>query len=129
MTSEQIGINEARPILGDLITRVQQGADVVLTRNGNPAARLIRYQEEAMLMPVEEETVKVTELRPGDKIIDDGDELFVTGEPTRRYGKWIVPLAETRDAEATPFEFTEGHRVTRVLVDAPAVERMPGSHL
>jgi prevent-host-death family protein len=48
MSSENIGIEKARKRLGDLVTAVQQGADVVLTRNGKPAARLTRYQEDIM---------------------------------------------------------------------------------
>jgi prevent-host-death family protein len=43
-----IGINEARPILGDLATAVEQGATVILTRRGRPVARLTRYQETTM---------------------------------------------------------------------------------
>lgn len=46
MTTQNIGIEDARKRLGDLVTAVQQGADIVLTRNGKPAARLIRYVEE-----------------------------------------------------------------------------------
>ncbi|GIF08644.1 type II toxin-antitoxin system Phd/YefM family antitoxin [Actinoplanes siamensis] len=48
MNRKYIGIKEARPLLGDLVTAVQQGADIVLTRNGKPAARLVRYQEAPM---------------------------------------------------------------------------------
>jgi len=46
MSSQYIGIETARKALGDLVTAVQQGADIVLTRNGHPAARLIRFQED-----------------------------------------------------------------------------------
>ena len=48
MTSEYIGIEEARKTLGDLVTAVQQGADIVLTRNGKPAARIVVYKEPAL---------------------------------------------------------------------------------
>lgn len=48
MSSKFIGIKEARPVLGDLVTATQQGTDVVLTRNGKPAARIVRYEESAM---------------------------------------------------------------------------------
>jgi prevent-host-death family protein len=51
VNSQYIGINEARPKLGDLVTAVQQGADIVLTRNGKPAARIVRYQEDPMSYP------------------------------------------------------------------------------
>lgn len=52
VSRRSIGIKQARPILGDLVTAVQQGAEVVLTRNGRPAARLIRFEEET---PVEKD--------------------------------------------------------------------------
>lgn len=126
MSSKYVGIEEGRKRLGDLVTAVQQGADVVLTRNGRPAARIVRYQEDPMFMPVSEEITAVTDLRPGDKIIDDGDELFVTGEPTRRDGEVVVPLATEHGGDATPYGFEPDHRVTRVLIDAPVVQRAPG---
>jgi prevent-host-death family protein len=46
--SEYIGIETARKTLGDLVTAVQQGTDVVLTRNGKPAARIIAFKEPAV---------------------------------------------------------------------------------
>ncbi|MET0426299.1 MAG: type II toxin-antitoxin system Phd/YefM family antitoxin [Actinoplanes sp.] len=45
MSSENIGIEDARKRLGDLVTAAQQGANVVLTRNGRPVARIVHYQE------------------------------------------------------------------------------------
>lgn len=48
MSSEYIGIEDARKRLGDLVTAAQQGADIVLTRNGRPVARLAAYQEDRM---------------------------------------------------------------------------------
>lgn len=53
MSSKEVGIEQARKTLGDLVTAVQQGADVILTRNGKPAARIVRYQEEAMITVAE----------------------------------------------------------------------------
>jgi prevent-host-death family protein len=49
MNSKKMGIEEARKALGDLVTAAQQGTDIVITRNGKPAARLIRYQEDPMV--------------------------------------------------------------------------------
>ncbi len=46
--NKRIGIEEARGQLGELVTQAQQGTDIILTRNGRPAARLTRYQEESM---------------------------------------------------------------------------------
>lgn len=54
MSSQEIGIEEARKRLGDLVTAARQGADIILTRNGKPAARIIPY--------VEQPTITVTEL-------------------------------------------------------------------
>lgn len=49
MSREQrYGINQARPILGDLVTAAQQGTDIILTRNGRPAARITAYVEDTM---------------------------------------------------------------------------------
>lgn len=53
MSSRYIGIEEARKSLGTLVTAVLQGTDVVLTRNGKPAARIVRYQEEPMITMAE----------------------------------------------------------------------------
>lgn len=48
MSSKYVGIEDARKQLGPLVTAVQQGADVVLTRNGKPAARLTPMKESVM---------------------------------------------------------------------------------
>lgn len=41
MSSKEVGIEEARKILGDLVTQVTQtGADIILTRRGRPLARI-----------------------------------------------------------------------------------------
>ena len=52
MSSEYVGIEDARGRLGDLVTAAQQGIDTILTRNRRPVARISRYQEEDA-MPVE----------------------------------------------------------------------------
>lgn len=44
--SGEIGIEEARKILGDLVTAAQQGYDTILTRNHSPVARITRIQED-----------------------------------------------------------------------------------
>lgn len=46
MNRKNIGIEDARKSLGGLVTAAQQGTDIILTRNGKPAARIIRYIEE-----------------------------------------------------------------------------------
>lgn len=49
MSSKEVGIEEARKRLGDLVTAAQQGTDIILTRNGKPAARLARHQEDIVI--------------------------------------------------------------------------------
>lgn len=46
--SSEYGIEEARKVLGDLVTAAQQGTDIILTRHGRPVARITRYQEDTM---------------------------------------------------------------------------------
>ena len=41
-STKRIGIEDARKRLGDLVEAVQQGGDIIITRNGRPAARLTR---------------------------------------------------------------------------------------
>jgi prevent-host-death family protein len=53
MSSENIGIEDARKRLGDLVTAAQQGTDIVLTRNGRPVARITRYQEVPVITVVD----------------------------------------------------------------------------
>lgn len=53
MTSVNVGIEDARKRLGDLITATQQGIDVTITRNGKPAARLVYIPEETMMTVAE----------------------------------------------------------------------------
>jgi len=45
MSSEHIGIEDARKVLGDLVTKAQDGTGIVLTRHGKPAARIIGVEE------------------------------------------------------------------------------------
>lgn len=53
MSRKEVGIEEARKRLGDLVTAARQGTDIVLTRNGKPAARLIAYVEEPVITVAE----------------------------------------------------------------------------
>lgn len=71
MTSKNIGIEEARKQLGDLITAVQQGSgDIIITRNGKPAARLTRHQESTMVTATD---ITATIARPSADEVYDGD--------------------------------------------------------
>jgi prevent-host-death family protein len=56
MTSENVGIEEARKRLGDLVTIAQQGTDITITRNGRPVARLTAIGEKMT-------TLKITEVK------------------------------------------------------------------
>lgn len=49
MSSVRVGIEDARKVLGDLVTAAQQGTDIVLTRGRShrPVARLVSYQDVA----------------------------------------------------------------------------------
>lgn len=46
--AERFGINEARPILGDLADAAAHGQDIILTRHGRAIARITAYQEDPM---------------------------------------------------------------------------------
>lgn len=48
MNGKNVGIEEARKTLGDLVTAAQQGDDIVITRNGKPAARIVPIEESPM---------------------------------------------------------------------------------
>ncbi|HEX6989990.1 MAG TPA: type II toxin-antitoxin system Phd/YefM family antitoxin [Bacillota bacterium] len=61
MSSKHIGIEEARGRLGDLVTAAQQGADIIITRNRRPAARLVAYQEDNGPLGVGEDVDKPVE--------------------------------------------------------------------
>lgn len=46
MSGKQVGIEEARKTLGDLVNEVRYtGADVTLTRNGKPVARITSLED------------------------------------------------------------------------------------
>lgn len=59
MDIQHIGIEDARARLGDLVTAARQGADIILTRNRRPVARITAYQEDTV--PVE----TIADLSPG----------------------------------------------------------------
>lgn len=48
MSRTEVGIEDARKVLGDLVTAAQQGQDIVITRNSRPVARIVAYREDAM---------------------------------------------------------------------------------
>jgi prevent-host-death family protein len=75
VSRKYIGIKEARPALGDLVTAALQGADIVITRNGKPAVRLVAITEDTM-------TTTLTLVIPNVEAVDIAD-TYTRG--------WIVP--------------------------------------
>jgi prevent-host-death family protein len=66
--AKYVGIETARKTLGPLVTRVQEhGAEIVLTRNGKPAARIVQIPQETPI------TITLVSANPGDVI--DGVEI------------------------------------------------------
>lgn len=53
MSSEHVGIEDARKRLGDLVAQVQDGPDVILTRSGRPVARITAYQPEDTMATID----------------------------------------------------------------------------
>jgi antitoxin (DNA-binding transcriptional repressor) of toxin-antitoxin stability system len=53
MSSRDVGIEDARKVLGDLATEAAQGTDIILTRNRRPVARISRYQEDPVITVAE----------------------------------------------------------------------------
>ncbi len=117
MSSENIGVEEARKILGDLVTKAEQGTDIILTRRGRPAARLTRYQEDTMAVDLAELTKRFG--------LPDHEQSAVsawTGDP---YGTtWSEEEAEVLrqawEADTTSDEAAEDEAVARIryeLVD------------
>jgi antitoxin (DNA-binding transcriptional repressor) of toxin-antitoxin stability system len=49
--SESIGIREAKGRLSELISQVENGEDVVITRHGAPVARLVRFVQPGERVP------------------------------------------------------------------------------
>lgn len=49
MNRREIGIEEARKVLGDLVTAAQQGTEIILTRNRRAVARITAYQEDTVM--------------------------------------------------------------------------------
>nr|MDT0658013.1 type II toxin-antitoxin system Phd/YefM family antitoxin [Micromonospora sp. DSM 115978] len=98
-TNNHYGINDARPILGDLVTAVEQGAEIVLTRRGRPAARLIAFKEPVMLATVatagsitDQHRISVDETRDG-LVISTPFVRELTTEDIES-GEWDVILAD-----------------------------------
>lgn len=98
MSRKNVGIEEARKGLGDLVTAVQQGADVVLTRNGKPAARIIRYTEEPTMATITfataEQAAFIAEMP---ELAGNGHPVVVMGVTAALDAEALAVLAELPD--------------------------------
>jgi prevent-host-death family protein len=74
MSSDNVGIEQARKTLGDLVTQVQQtGTAITLTRNGKPAVRIAPL-EAAMTETAYLISAVTGDIVPGAELADpDGD--------------------------------------------------------
>jgi Phd_YefM. len=108
VSRKQYGIEDARKILGDLVTAAQQGTDIILTRHRRPVARITRYQEDTM--------TTTTIINIGDQVIVDAEQV---PEGWVREGEVV-----STDGQSYVVELEDGHRC-EVLPDqmsAAAVE-------
>ncbi len=143
MTSKEVGIEEARKRLGDLVTSAQQGTDIILTRNRRPVARIARYQEDPVIT-IAELTAELNLPATATERVARFAGAFTT--PDLRTGRIPKPWAGkgmgatfTRD-EADDL-IAEWHRIAAEyetqaamggsgpLVDPSLYERMPGSYM
>lgn len=142
MTSKNVGIEEARGKLGDLVTAAQQGTNIIITRNGRPAARLVAYREDSMTAPIDDqvhqEIVTGTEaaaLRAAgidaDSIVEtpDGTVTVVRGDADARFSvrydgedddgtRWWTGTRYSDDD--TPLSTTEWTNVAVMAADVAA---------
>jgi prevent-host-death family protein len=120
MSSRYVGIEDARKNLGPLVTAVQQGADVVLTRNGRPAARIVRYQEAvAMLATVatagtitDKHFISVDETRDGSVVATPFSRELTQDEI--EYPEWGGILADAGWIVITGWDDHDGYWTAEV---------------
>ena len=133
MSSKEVGIEQARKTLGDLVTAVQQGADIVLTRNGKPAARIVRYAEETATMDTtrdlpqdlidallahDVDPTAVTLAPDGEMTIErDGGHIAIGSEPSEddEDALWWTATAYVDDTEAMIYEGTDVNALAAAL--------------
>ena len=61
--AERIGIYDARSRLSELVERVEAGEEVILTRRGQPVARLVRAEAQARSRAREAAVARIRALR------------------------------------------------------------------
>jgi prevent-host-death family protein len=126
----EIGIEEARKDLGALVAKAQQGADIVLTRRGKPAARIVSYQEAAMditlaLIDADIDGDRITRNPLGEITISDpdGSRISVVSEPMDDDPDtewWMAIRYDTDGSEAMIYEGTDVGALVRTLAAAAA---------
>lgn len=122
MSSQHIGIEDARKNLGPLVTAIQCGdGDVVLTRNGKPAARIVRYQED----PVATLKTALAEAGLSEDRIEEAANKNIVRIPTRqgcitvvRSNGWIT----AEDDQGEPGHSIRVYDGTNPVAMAEAVE-------
>jgi prevent-host-death family protein len=62
MTQQQIGAFEAKTHFSQIIEKVEQGADFVITRRGKPVAKIVPFEKEKE-MTFQEAVEQLKELR------------------------------------------------------------------
>jgi prevent-host-death family protein len=95
MSSTQIGIEDARRILGQLVDEACRGNDIVLTRHGKPVARIVP----AVTLPVPTLAEQIATVRRFAAVTPVGDTL---GLDQRDPAGWSLTHAQVT-AEAAPF--------------------------
>jgi prevent-host-death family protein len=83
--AEQIGIEDARKNLGPLVHRVQHGgAEIILTRNGKPAARIVPIPQEPAVTDTYTDAIRDAYLGARKRqwaTIHDHVAAYLTGTP------------------------------------------------
>lgn len=126
MSSKEVGIEQARKTLGDLVTAAQQGADIILTRNGKRAARIVAIKEPTMNLTVALinagiDADRITSNPLGEIRIDDtdGSHVAVSSEPTDDGNDWWTATRYgVDDTQAMIFEGANTDALVRTLAAA-----------
>lgn len=105
MSSKNIGIEEARKTLGDLVTSVQQGANIILTRNGKPAARIVPVTAYTVEIQAGNEDGTIWQaMHPAETVTDNGSAEQValdvySNQNLLDGGPWRIAVWNGADAD------------------------------
>lgn len=106
MSSKQIGIEDARKTLGDLVDLAAAGTDIILTRRGRPVATITAYRQEPSMILIYR---------------DDVDEDFY--EVNRPDGEFDAKTSTVWDGQGT-----DGRPERLWLTDSGYVKTFPGAY-